>query len=301
MKLNTRILAGILCFVSSFGALGTAHAKSATLEKIRDTGTLTLGYRESSVPFSYLGTGQKPVGFSMDLCAAVADHVKKALNLPNLKVATIPVSPANRIPLLQNGTIDIECGSTTNTADRQKQVAFSVAIFAGAPTWVTLASSNIRAQSDLRGKTVVLTQGSLNQGIAAQTNVDDKLGLTILQTKDHAESLLMLRTGRATAWFEDNILEAGLVSSAPDPKAFRYVENPRVPIYYYGLMLAKGDPEFKALVDDTLKSLMSSGEFKQRYLKWFTQPIPPNGQNLALPMGAALEKRVASPSDSLDP
>ncbi len=288
--------------ITGFGLTApAAHAESSTLEKIRSSNTLTLGYRESSIPFSFLGAGQKPVGFSLDLCNAIAERLKTDLKLPKLNVAYMAVSAANRIPLLQNGTIDIECGSTTNTAERQQQVGFSVATFAGGPTWLTTGSSGITDVKGLQGKTVVLTQGSLNLGLAMKINSDLKLNMTILQSKEQAESVLLLRTGRASAWFEDNILEAGLVAGSPDPKAFRYLPNASGQVYYYGLMIPKNDPGFKSLVYGALSAQMASGEFSKTYAKWFTQPIPPHGQNLALPMNEPLKARGAAPSDSLTP
>ncbi|MFC7517815.1 amino acid ABC transporter substrate-binding protein [Herbaspirillum sp. GCM10030257] len=293
----------MIAAVAGFTGATNVYAKSPTLEKIRSSTTLTLGYREASIPFSYLGTGQKPVGFSLDLCAAVAEKTKAELKLPNLKVAYVPVNASNRIPLLQNGTIDIECGGTTNTLDRQKQVAFSVAIFVSQPRWLTTTSSGIDDPNKLRGKTVVVTQGSLNLPVAEKINTDNKLGLTITQAKDHSESILMLRTGRASAFFEDNIILAGLVATSPDPKAYTYLPNlgGLSRLDYFGLMLPKDDQEFKAFVDGVLKEKMASGEFTKIYEKWFTSPIPPNNQNLGLPMSEALKARVAAPSDTVSP
>ncbi len=293
----------LCCILAASAALCSVSvlAKSPTLEKIRSSGTITLGYREASVPFSYLGTNQKPVGFSLDLCATVVERVKTELKVPKLDVAYVPVNPSNRIPLLQNGTIDIECGSTTNTAERQKQVAFSVATFVSQPSWLTLSGSSVSSTKALRGKTVVITQASLNYPIAVRINNDEKLGMTIVQAKDHAESLLMVRTGRAAAFFEDNILIAGLVSGSPDPKAFRFLPDQYDGFFYYGLMLPKDDTDFKSLVDRTLQTMMQDGTFSELYAKWFTAPIPPKGQVIGLPMSEALRSRVANPSDALTP
>ncbi len=291
----------VLAAATCLAAAPSAHATSPTLDKIKSSGTLTLGYRESSVPFAYLGAEQKPVGLSMDLCAAVADKVKAQLNLPALKVAYTAVNASNRIPLIQNGTIDVECGSTTNTADRQKQVAFSVATFASRPSWLTTKATGITNVAGLKGKTVVVTQGSLNLALAQKVNKDAGLDLTFILAKEQAESLLMLRTGRAAAWFEDKILQAGLTAAAPDPKALVFLPDQYGSNDYYGLMLPKDDAEFKAVVDGAIKEKMASGEFEKLYAKWFTSPIPPNGQNLALEMSDALKARVSSPSDALTP
>jgi glutamate/aspartate transport system substrate-binding protein len=271
------------------------------LAKIADTGTLTLGYRESSVPFSFLDASQKPVGLSLDLCQAVAEQVKAELKRPDLKVAHVAVNASNRIPLIQNGTIDLECGSTTNSAERQKQVAFSVATFVSQARWLTLGTAGIAGADALKGKAVVVTQGSLNRSVAERINKDKALGLVFIQTKDQAESLLMLRTGRVAAWFEDDILQAGLVANAPDPQAFAFLPDSRGDSTYYGLMLSRDDAGFKGLVDGTVARLMASGEFDRLYDRWFMQPIPPNGMSINLPMSAALKDRVSHPSDALTP
>ncbi|MGH1590219.1 transporter substrate-binding domain-containing protein [Methylobacterium phyllosphaerae] len=277
-------------------SLDAVLAASPTLEKVRSSGTLTLGYREASIPFSYLGTDQQPVGMSLDLCAVIAERIRTDLNLPALKVAYVAVNASNRIPLIQNGTVDIECGSTTNTPERQKQVAFSIATFVSQPRWLTTHTSGIADLKGLRGHTVVITQGSLNMVLAQKQNTAEGLGLTILQARDHAESLLMLRTGRAAAWYEDEVLLAGARSTAPDPAALIFLPAVAQTDDEYGLMLRRDDPEFKALADGTLKAEMASGAFKRLYEKWFLNPIPPKGLNLDLPMSEALRIRISEPS-----
>ena len=280
--------------------LGAAQAASQTLDKIKQVGKITFGYREASIPFAYLGADQRPTGLSLDLCAAVADKIKVMLQRLELEIEYVPVNASNRIPLLQNSTIDVECGSTTNTAERQKQVAFSVATYVASPRWLVSASSQLMEPKGLDGQTIVITQGSLNFGVAKKLLDDQKLNVTIVQAKDHAESLLMLGTGRAVAWFEDDILVAGLVANASDPKAFRMLAATYAPSYY-GLMTRREDPEFKALVDAAIRENMASGGFDRLYVKWFESPIPPKGQNLQLPMSEAMKARVASPSDALVP
>jgi glutamate/aspartate transport system substrate-binding protein len=276
------------------------HAASQTLDKIKETGKIAFGYREASIPFAYLGADNKPTGLSLELCAAVADRLKSELKRPALEIEYIPVNASNRIPLLQNGTIDIECGSTTNTTERQKQVTFSIATYVASPRWLVSASSAVTGLNGLEGQTVVVTQGSLNFAGAQKSITDQKLNAKIVQAKDHAESLLMLSTGRAAAWFEDDILVAGLVANALDPKAYRMLPVTYAPTYY-GLMTRRDDPEFKALVDAAIREKMTSGEFNKLYSRWFEQPIPPKGQNLGLPMSDAMTARVASPSDALTP
>jgi glutamate/aspartate transport system substrate-binding protein len=298
----TRLRSSILVALAALWSLtlGAAHAASQTLDKIKETGEIAIGYRDASIPFGYIGADQKPTGLSLELCSAVVDKIKSELRLPGLKITYVPVNGSNRIPLVQNGTVDLECGSTTNTAERQKQVAFTVATYVASPRWLVPASSAVKEPRDLDGKTIVITRGSVNYAGAAKVIADEKLKVSIIQPNDHAESLLMLDTGRAAAWFEDDILVAGLVANSADPKAFRMLPAIYAPSYY-GLMLRRDDPEFKALVDSVLKEKMASGEFEKLYTKWFESPIPPKGQNLALPMSAAMKARVASPSDSLDP
>ena len=280
--------------------VSAAEAASQTLEKIKEVGKIAFGYRQASIPFAYLGDDQKPTGLSLDLCSAVADRIRSELRRPELQTEYVPVDASNRIPLLQNGTIDVECGSTTNTAERQKQVSFSVATYVASPRWLVSAASPITDLNGLEGQAIVITQGSLNVVTAGKILAEQKLNARIVQAKDHAESILMLRTGRAVAWFEDDILVAGLVANSSDPKTFRMLPEIYAPTYY-GLMTRREDPEFKALVDSVIREKMVSGEFNKLYAKWFEQPIPPRGQNLQLPMSDAMKARVASPSDALTP
>jgi glutamate/aspartate transport system substrate-binding protein len=281
------------------GATTSAWADSPTLQKIKSSGAITLGYREASIPFSYLGADQKPVGFSLDLCAAIVERVKVTLGLPKLTVSYTPVNSSNRIPLIQNGTVDIECGGTANDKKRQEQVSFSVATFVSQPRWLVKADSGLKSAADLKGKTIVVTQGSNAVGFAQAVSAQGNLALNIVQAKDHAESFLMLNTGRAAAFMEDDILLAGLKAAAPNPNALAFLPEGYAKIYY-GLMFTKGDSEFKALVDDVLSKQMASGQFVKTYDRWFTSPIPPKDQNLAFPLSDALKERVVHPSDLVD-
>jgi glutamate/aspartate transport system substrate-binding protein len=276
-----------------------SRAASQTLDKIKEVGKIAFGYREASIPFAYIGADHKPTGLSLELCSAVADRIKSELKRPALEIEYVPVNASNRIPLLQNGTIDVECGSTTNTAERQKQVSFSIATYVASPRWLVSAASAVSELSGLEGQTIVVTQGSLNFAGAHKVITDQKLNAKIVQAKDHAESLLMLSTGRVAAWFEDDILVAGLVANSLDPKAYRMLSATYAPTYY-GLMTRREDPEFKALVDAVIKQKMTSGEFDKLYSKWFEAPIPPRGQTLMLPMSDAMKARVAAPSDALN-
>lgn len=294
MKLALSAIAGILAISAQ-----TALAQESTLEKIEETGAIVLGYRESSVPFSYLGPDQHPIGISIDLCKNVVAAVDAAL--PDVSVEThwVPVNASNRIPLLQNGTIDLECGSTTNTASRQEQVAFSVATFASQVTWLVNKDSGITSENELEGKTVVVTQGSLNAEVLERLNREQSLGLQIQRGKEQAESLALLQSGRATGWFEDDILQAGLAALSPKSDGLTFLKSSNPTVGYYGLMMRKGDDTFKALVDTAIGELMQSGTYTELYDKWFTAPIPPKNVSLNLPMSDALKERVSNPSDAL--
>jgi len=296
-SLATACTTACLCLFASQAAL--AQAAGDTLQKIKETGSITLGYRESSVPFSFLDGQQKPVGISMDLCNAIVDKVKQQLNLPKLEVKQIAVNSSNRIPLVVNGTVDVECGGTANNAARQKQVSFSVATFVSQPMWLARADAKVSKPTDLKGKTIVVTQGSNAVAFARKFNDEQKMELTVIQAKDHGESMLTLDSGRASAWLEDDILLAGEKANSRNGASFVLVPS-GLDIIYYGLMLKKDDAPFKALVDGVIAGLMKSGEFDKLYKKWYESPIPPRNVNLAFAMSDKLKERIKTPSDKID-
>jgi glutamate/aspartate transport system substrate-binding protein len=272
-----------------------------TLKKVKETGSITLGFRESSVPFSYLDDKQQPVGFAMDICNKIVDAVKKELKLDKLEVKLNPVTSATRIPLMANGTIDLECGSTTNNVERQKQVWFTNTHFLTASRYVTKKASNINKIDDLKGKTIVSTSGTTNIKQATEANAAKNLGMTILPAKDHAEAFLMVETDRAVAFVMDDILLASLVAGSKTPAAYKISEDAFSLPEPYGIMLRKDDAAFKKVVDAATSALYKSPEGVAIYTKWFTQPIPPKGLNLNVPMSAQMKKQFATPSDSPDP
>lgn len=276
-----------------------AQGGGDTLQKIKETGAITLGYRESSVPFSFLDSQQKPVGISMDLCAVIVEKVKQQLNMPKLEVKQVAVNSSNRIPLVVNGTVDVECGGTANNAARQKQVAFSVATFVSQPLWLVRVDAGVKRPADLAGKTIVVTQGSNAVGFARKFNEEQKMGLVTIAAKDHGESMLTLDSNRAVAWLEDDILLAGEKANARNSASFALVPGGFDNIYY-GLMLRKDDPAFKTLVDGVITNLMKSGEYDKLYKKWFESPIPPRNVSLAFPMTEKLKERIKAPSDRID-
>lgn len=285
---------------TTFTVLSAAAAFAGpTLDSIKSKKSISIGYRESSIPFSYLGAEQKPIGFSLDLCAHLVDRLKADLGVPGLDVKLVPVNSSNRIPLIQNGTIDIECGGTSSSKKRLEQVMFSVSTFASQPSWLAMASSGLKTPEDLKGKTVAVTQGSNAVGIAQDISRKGNLGLNIIQAKDHAESFLLLTSGRAAAFMEDDILLAGLKAQYGKPADLAFLKS-NYDVTYYGLMFSKDDADFKKTVDGVLRKLMASGEFTKIYDKWFMSPIPPKGMNLNFPMSGNLKERVAHPSDVVE-
>jgi len=280
---------------------GAAEELTGTLKKIKDTGAITLGYRDSSIPFSYLDDNEKPVGFAMDICNKVADAVKKELKLDKLEVKLNPVTSSTRIPLMANGTIDLECGSTTNNAEREKQVSFTNTHFLTASRYVTKKSNNIKSIDDLKNKTVTSTSGTTNIKQLNEANVARGLGVNIVPAKDHAEGFLMVETDRAVAFVMDDVLLASFVAGAKDPSAYVISTDAFSKPEPYAIMLRKDDPAFKKVVDAATAALYTSGEAEKIYDKWFMQKIPPKGLNLNTPISAELKAEFAKPSDSPDP
>ena len=275
-------------------------ALTGALKKIKDTGTITIGYRESSVPFSYLDDKQKPIGYAMDICMKIVDAVKAELKLEKLEVKLNPVTSATRIPLLSNGTIDLECGSTTNNLERQKQVSYTNTHFLTATRLVSKKSAPINSIDDLKGKTIVSTAGTTNIKQMNELNTAKNLGMTILSGKDHAESFLMVETDRAAAFAMDDILLAGFVASAKDPAAFQISKDAYSAAEPYGIMIPKDDAPFKKVADAATAGLYK-GEGAALFKKWFQAAIPPKNLNLNFTLSPALEKMMSTPSDSADP
>jgi len=295
MKSAISIIAAA-CLLVGAEAPAAAQDLDGTLKKVKETGIFTVGYRESSLPLSYLDDKLKPVGFSIELCKHVVDAVKAKLGMPDLNVKYNPVTSATRIPLVANGTVDIECGSTANMTSRQQQVGFSYTFFVPQFKWIVRADSNIKSEEDLRGKTVAVTAGTNTALFVNKMNNEENLGMTITQGKDHAESFLLVETGRASAWMEDDVLLAGFRANAKSPADFKLLDK-SYPSDPYALMIRKDDPQFKALVDEALAQLMRAGEFEQLYTQWFQRPIPPKGVNMDLPMSDALKHDIKEPND----
>jgi len=277
-----------------------AAAQEGTLKKIKDAGSITIGHRDGSVPFSYYDDKQQPVGYAMDLCARIVDAVKSELKAPKLEVKYQLVTSANRIPLMANGTIDLECGSTTNNLARQEQVWFTITHFVTANRWVYKKSANLNKLSDLKGKTIVSTAGTTNIKQMNELNAAQNLGMNIISANGHPEAFQMMETGRAAAFAMDDILLASLAASARNPAEFA-ISAEATSVEPYGIMLRKDDAAFKKVVDAAMTKIYKSGEINGIYSKWFEKPVPPKGINLNLPMSAAMKKVVANPTSSGDP
>ncbi len=298
MKRITSLFTALIAGVALTSISGAALAQDGgTLKKIRDTGVIKIGHRDASIPFSYLDDSQKPIGYGVDICLKIADAIKANLKMPNLKVEFVPVTSQTRIPILTGGNIDVECGSTTNSIERQKQVAFAPTYFMTGTKIVVKKSSGIKSYDDLKGKTVVFTQGTTNERAMKAYNDEKKLGINFIPSKDHAESFLAVETGRAVAFPMDDILLYSLVASARNPGDYVVVgeflsDDP------YAIMLRKDDAEFKKLVDSTVGAMYKSGEINKIYTKWFQSKIPPKGINLNFPMSDGLKEAVKNPNDT---
>jgi glutamate/aspartate transport system substrate-binding protein len=273
-----------------------AQELTGTLKKIKETGVFTVSHRESSIPFSYLDDKQQPIGYSMDVCMKVVDAVKAELKMPNLKVNFQPVTSSNRIPLLKNGTIDLECGSTTNSMVRQQEVAFGPTYFVINVTAAVKKSSGLTSIASLNGKTVSTTSGTTAVPLIKQYEKAQGADVKEIYGKDHAESFLLLAEDRVVAFIMDDVLLAGQIANSRAPADFMII-NESLRTEPYGPMLRKDDPQFKALVDRTLSALYRSPEMERIYNKWFTSPIPPRNANLNFPMTPALREALRNPND----
>ncbi len=284
-----------------FAGLATGALAQGTLEKVRAAGVITVGNRDASIPFSYLDDKQQPIGYAMDLCARIVDAVRVELKMPGLKSVFQPVTSATRIPLLANGTIDLECGSTTNNLERQKQVSYTITHFLTANRFIAKKADKLNTLADLKGKTVVSTSGTTNIKQLTELNAAQNLGVNILAAKDHAEAFLMVETGRAVAFVMDDILLASLAASSTNPGQWQISSDAMSLPEPYGIMIRKDDPAFKKVVDAAMVNIYKSGEINKIYAKWFTSPIPPKGINLNMPMTAVFKNLTTNPIDSADP
>jgi glutamate/aspartate transport system substrate-binding protein len=278
----------------------TTSADSPTLRKIRDAGVITLGYRAASAPFSYLDDKRRPVGYSIDICQRVVAEVRRRLDLPDLELRAMPVSSATRMPLVANGTVDLECGITTHTAERARSVAFSITTFVAASRLLARQDAHIATLDDLRGKTVASTLATTSMDYLHAANRDRQLDMKIVAGQDDVDSFRMLATGRAAAYAMDDVLLKSMLATAPDAASYRIADE-ALTLEPYAIAMRRGDAVFKQLVDGVITQLYRSGEIHTLYRQWFQSPIAPTGVNLQLPMNAALQRVVREPTDASDP
>ncbi len=294
MFLHHPFIALAVCILAASPA--GAQELTGTLKKIETTRTITLGHRESSIPFSYYDDKQQVSGYSHEIMLKVVDAIKRELHLPSLRVKLVPISSQNRIALIQNGTVDLECGSTSNTAERQKQVAFSNSLFIIGTRLLVKKDAGINDFPDLAGKTVVTTAGTTSERRLREMNTDKKMDMNIISAKDHGESFLMLETGRARAFMLDDVLLYGELAKAKRPGDWVVTGTPPSR-EAYGCMLRKDDAAFKKLVDAAIAEFQTSDAMAGLYRKWFLSPIPPKGLNLNFPMSAEVRELFKHPND----
>lgn len=287
-----------LLFAALATMLGASHAQEAgTLAKIRQTGTITIGTREASIPFNYLDDNNKQAGYGWELSLRIAEAAKKQLKLPKLDVKTINLTPQTRVALVANQTVDIECSSTTNNLERQKQVAFSNTFFVVGARLLVRKNSGIKHWADLIGKNVVVSAGTTGERVLRKLNSENNWNINIILAKDINENFLTVETGRAAASMQDDIILYSNIARAKDPSAWEVTGIPqqREP---YGCMIRKADPAFKKLVDDTIVTMMKNGEMEKLYKKYFESSIAvKGGLNINRPMSEEMKDLFKNPND----
>ena len=289
-----RVIAVLFCLAAPQRL--AAQEQGNTLKKIKDSGVIALGHRESSIPFSYYDDKQQVMGYSQDIALRIFDAVKQELKVPNLQLKLVPVTSQNRIPLVQNGTVDIECGSTTNNEAREKDVAFGLTTYVTEVRTAVKATSGIKSVADLNGKTVATTTGTTSVQLLRKNKRAAGMDFKELNGKDHSDSFLLLESGRADAFVMDGQILAGLISKAKNPNDFAIVGEP-LSVEPIAIMYRKDDPAFKKAVDDSVRNMAKSGEVAKLYDKWFMQPIPPSGTKVGLPLSDATKAAWANPND----
>ena len=289
---------GALCAALGLWLSALAPAQADVLEKIRASGSITLAHRDASIPFSYLDQDKRPIGYSMDLCLKVVEAIRRELRLDRLEVKYLLVTPAARIAAIAEGQAVLECGSTTNTAERRKSVDFTIAHFISSSRLLTRTDAKLNAIDQLATKTVVSTKGTTSLTMLRRVNDDLALKMNIVEAPDHGQAFAMVADGKATAFAMDDVLLFGLRANAPKPDDYQVIGKP-LTMEPYAIMLPKGDGAFKKLVDQEVRRVILSGEINALYAKWFQQPIPPKGINLSLPMSYLLKDSFKFPSDKV--
>lgn len=301
IKMQTKVrltgaMLGVAMAIGTASGAAQAQSTSETLQKIETSGVISIGHRESSIPFSYYDNNHNVIGYSQDLCNKVVDAVKAKLKKPDLQVRFIPVTSQNRIALVQNGTVDIECGVTTNLKARQAQVNFSDTFFVAGTRLLVNKNSGVKDFPDLAGKAVVTNAGTTSERILNKMNNDKKMNMSVIAGKDYGESFIMLQGGRVQGFMMDDVLLAGARTMGRNPDDWVVTGTPQS-FEAYGFMMKHGDTVFKKLVDDTLSGVMKSGEINAMYKKWFESPVPPKNINFNFPMSEQLKQLYANPND----
>lgn len=279
-------------------AFANEPALKGTLSKVDNDGVVVVGYRESSIPFSYYDDSKNPIGYSMDLVDLILERIKAKLNKPDLQVRKLPITSQNRISLLQNGTIDFECTTTTHNKSREKQVGFSNSIFVVGTRLLTKVDSGIKDFPDLKGQNVVVGAGTTSEILLRKMNVEKNMDMNIISAKDHSESFLTLSTGRAKAMMMDDALLAGERAKTKNPAEYAITGKPQS-LEAYGCMVRKDDAQMKALLDEVIADAEKGGKAAAIYDKWFNSPIPPKQLNLDFPMSDDMKALFANPNDKV--
>lgn len=293
--LSKKVFTTALGVLMAGGAFSQVQAAD-TLAKIKQSGKVIIGYRESSDPISYV-VGGKPMGYAVDICNNFANELKKTLKMPNLKVEYKAVTSSTRIPEMLAGNIDMECGTTTNSIQRQQQVSFSTNYYTTEVRMAVKANAPIKSIADLNGKAVVTTQGTTSDKYIKMGEKGEKVNVNNVYGKDHSDSFAMVASGRAAAFVMDDNILAGLIAKSSNPKDFKIV-GPVLSSEPYGIMLPKGDAAYKAIADKTVTTMWKNGQMAALYKKWFQSPIAPKNVNLNMPMSSSYLKLKANPTDA---
>jgi glutamate/aspartate transport system substrate-binding protein len=287
-----------MVFAIGLGPAWLPAQAGPVLDRIRSTGTVVLAHRESSVPFSFVGPDGQPVGYAVDLCLKLVEAVGKALSLPQVGTKFVQVTPSNRIAMIENNTADLECGSTTNNAERREKVAFTVPHYITGARYLVRANSPIDVLRDFSGRKLVSTKATTPLKAVTRANSEYMLGITLLEAPDHTRAVDMVASGEADGFVMDDVLLYGLAAGRPDPKAFKVVGK-FLTIEPLAIMLPRNDPDFKRLVDAEMKRLIRSQEANAIYERWFQSPIPPSNRSLNLPMNYLLKDFWKYPTDQV--
>lgn len=281
---------------AGFAAAASAQEPTGTLKKIKDAGRVVMGTRDSSAPLAYTLGGGRYTGYHVELCEKIIDAISKQINAPAVKIEYTLVTSQNRIPLVENGTVDIECGSTTNNAARQKQVAFGLTTYVTEVRMAVRANSGLKSINQLNGKNLVTTTGTTSVQTLRKHERATGVDFKEIYGKDHADSFLLLESGRADAFVMDDNILAGNIANARNPKDF-IIAGEVLSVEPIAVMFRRDDPAFKRAVDDAIRGMMKSGELDKLYVKWFQSPIPPRNSNMNMPMGGTLKGLIANPND----